>query len=90
MEDNGGDEDAAMKKLQGADSPEWLYKTMIEIVKAETKRSGDDQKSLEKLFVWCTYAKQPLSVDQIQHLWALDASSDKFDVRNEIEGKSSR
>ncbi|EXJ75437.1 uncharacterized protein A1O5_02133 [Cladophialophora psammophila CBS 110553] len=89
MEDSGGDEAAAMTKLEGADSPEWLYRTMIEIVKAETKRSGDDQKSLEKLFAWCTYAKQPLRVDQLEHLWALDTSSDKFDVRSEIEGKSS-
>ncbi|OQV10292.1 hypothetical protein CLAIMM_14312 [Cladophialophora immunda] len=89
MEDSGGDETAAIQKLQGADSPEWLYKTMIDIVKAETKRSGDDQKSLEKLFAWCTYAKQPLRVDQLQLLWALDTSSDKFDVKMEIEGKSS-
>lgn len=88
IEQSGGDEATALKNMEDAESPEWLYNATIKIVKAN--RSFLERRSVERLYSWCTFAKQPLRVDQLQHIWTLDTSLGKFDVRNEIQGKSSR
>lgn len=90
LEQSGGDETSVLKKMDDAisASPEWLYGTMIEVVMS--RRSEFERKSLQRMFLWLTYAKQPLSVHQLQHVWTFDPSLGKFDVKREIQGKSSR
>ncbi|KAA8572262.1 hypothetical protein EYC84_002888 [Monilinia fructicola] len=43
------------------------------------------------LYAWCTYANEPLSADQLQYILSLDKSfkESKFNVKSEIQGKSS-
>ncbi|KAK6383911.1 hypothetical protein LTS17_003203 [Exophiala oligosperma] len=86
IEQNGGDRYAAAKLIEEAETPEWLYRAMIRLVKVN--RSDLVRKSVETLYSWCTYAKQPLSVDELQHIWSIDTNLGKFDIREEIQGKS--
>ncbi|KIW74016.1 hypothetical protein, variant [Phialophora macrospora] len=89
LEQSESPELAAVEDMKGAENPEWLYNTMIKIVKPQGKRSEVERKSVERLYAWCTYAKQPLRIDQLQHLWTLEPSLGSFDVTKEIQGMSS-
>lgn len=82
------DETTALEEMKNTYKPELLYKSMIEIVVGI--RSFTDQKSIETLFAWCTYAKDRLTVHQVQQIWELDPSLGEFDVQAEIQGKSKR
>jgi hypothetical protein len=88
MEQTGGDEATVMKNMDEAESPEWLFGAMTRIVKAS--RSDFERKHVERLFAWCLNAKQPLRMDYLEHIWTLDTSRGKFDVRKEIKERSSR
>jgi hypothetical protein len=88
IEQSEADEKKALQYMEFLGSPKGLYETMIQIVKEQ--RSDDDRKSIERIYSWCTYAKQPLSVEQLEHIGTLDACLGKFDVGKEIQGKSSR
>ena len=87
--EQSGDEDRALSQLNDAFNPSKLYASMIDIVMS--KRSISERKSIETLFSWCTYAKEELSIYEIQQIWKLDHSLREFDVKSEIEeGKSKR
>lgn len=80
------DEKSALEKMKKTDGPEGLYASMIEMVRSG--RSKRARKSLTTLFEWCTFAKQPLSVHEIQQIWNLDPSLGEFLVKDEILDKS--
>jgi hypothetical protein len=66
-----------------------LYDTMIKLVME--RRSARDTVSVPTLFAWCTYAKEPLSVHELEQIWKLDSSLDSgFDVLAEILDKSKK
>ncbi|KAI1618219.1 hypothetical protein EDD36DRAFT_425886 [Exophiala viscosa] len=88
VEQSEADQTKTLQYMEYLGSPVWLYETMIKIVKEQ--RSDDDRRSVERIYSWCTFAKEPLSVQQLSHLTALDASLANFDVGKEIlQGKSS-
>lgn len=86
--EQSGDEATALKKMKDTYNPTLLYTSMIEIVLS--KRSKNEVKSIETLYSWCTYAKDRLSVYEIQQIWDLDPLLGEFDVLSEIQGKSQR
>lgn len=88
MEQCDGDEKAALEKISKVDSRKGLYDAMIEILKS--KRSELERKGLETLFTLCTYAKEALSVYQLQQIARLDPSFGDLDIGTEIQNKSSR
>lgn len=95
MEINGNEQYAEekLKVLAGENSKKLdLYGEMMEMLIAPAKRSQNDIKSIKKIFSWCTYARQPLSVNNLQQILVLDGSlkDHRFDVRKEIQGKLSR
>ncbi|RAL59829.1 hypothetical protein DID88_000458 [Monilinia fructigena] len=88
-----GDEFAAINKSarpEAAGGKEH-YREMMEMVISQSKRSALGMKIMKKLYAWCTYANEPLSTDQLQYILSLDKSltSTKFNVKSEIQGKSS-
>ena len=132
--DQSGNEDRAMKQIDGKYSSKKLYDSMIEVVmdgrsprylfsdlfllrysrKSEDflfillspeitsalsiiRKSGNanselpnsDRISVPTLFAWCTFAKERLSVRELQQVWELDPSlSHDFNVLSEIQSKS--
>jgi hypothetical protein len=85
--DQSGNESSAMKQMDWKYSPTKLYESMIEVVM--DGRSPSDRISVPTLFAWCTYAKERLSVHELQQIWELDPSLNRdFNVLSEIQGKS--
>ncbi|KAK5022406.1 hypothetical protein LTS07_010066 [Exophiala sideris] len=88
VEQSEADQTKTLQYMEYLGSPEWLYETMIRIVKEQ--RSDDDRRSVERIYSWCTFAKVPLSVQQLCYIGNLDGSLGTFDVGKEIlQGKSS-
>lgn len=88
MEQSEGDETSALAKIDNVNSQEGLYTAMIEIVRA--KRSEMDRRIVETIFALCTYAKQPLTVYDLQEIIDQEPSFGSFNVAGEIEGTLSR
>ncbi|RAH81654.1 hypothetical protein BO86DRAFT_96267 [Aspergillus japonicus CBS 114.51] len=84
MEQSEGDETSALAKIDNVNSQEGLYTAMIEIVRA--KRSEMDRRIVETIFALCTYAKQPLTVYDLQEIIDQEPSFGSFNVAGEIEG----
>lgn len=89
-----GDEKFAVEKSASAGPKEnkLLYEEMVEMGLFGSGRSQLGRENIKKLYAWCTYANEPLSADQLQYILSLDKSfkESKFNVKSEIQGKSSR
>lgn len=65
-----------------------LYRAMIENILAQ--RGNTEKENVQRLFTLCTYAKRPLSIDELQQLVKTNSGFTEFDVLKEVQGKSSR
>lgn len=83
------DSDAsALIKIDHVKGPHGLYTAMIDTVCS--KRSPRDREIVEKIFALCTFAKESLTVLELEQLLEHDTSISNFDVSAEIEGRLSR
>ncbi|PYI02494.1 hypothetical protein BO78DRAFT_463945 [Aspergillus sclerotiicarbonarius CBS 121057] len=80
-------QDSAEGKIDDVNSQEGLYSAMIKIVRS--KRSEMDCRIVETIFALCTYAKQPLTLYELQQFIDQEPTFGSFDVASEIEGRSS-
>ena len=92
VEKSGGDKVIAMKTVERRWDHKDLSNAMVEIVISD--KSAAKRRSITRLLSWCTFAKSPLSIYQLQQILKLDASSavlgGNLDVESEIEGNLKR
>lgn len=88
LEQSEGDENFALAKIDKINSQEGLYDAMIEIVCG--RRSVMERDIVETIFSLCTFAKESLTIYELQAIIDHEPNFGSFDVAGEIEGTLSR
>lgn len=65
-----------------------LYKLLLN--ECRGNRTKDQCKALKKLFAWLAFSKTPLSLAEASALVKMTISDDKFDIEDEVIGRSAR
>ncbi|KIK60759.1 hypothetical protein GYMLUDRAFT_594800 [Collybiopsis luxurians FD-317 M1] len=79
--------DCQIRTLQALKAPKAIHKALarlpkdLEAIYLETLQKIDDEDSVHQIFIWLLYAYEPLKLNQVADILAIDLEEEKFDPK---------